>query len=309
MKKAHLYKTVSLLSFFIIALLSEAQQTTTVRAAIDKTNILIGEQLTISLQANIPENNPIRFFSVDSVPHFEILEKTRVDTVNTSTGTELKQTLRLTSFDSGQWVIPSFPLAMPDGPFTDSFTVHVSFAPFDSAKDYNDIKNIIPAEAVKKKDFTWYYIGLGLLLLGLIIYLLLRKRHKHPVAVVKLPEDPYAEALKKLEALRQPSLQSEADVKMVYSTITDIFRAYLKERMGIHSLQQTTDDLVLQLRNTGIRQEQFSRLSQALRLADFVKFAKYIPAINDFEFVYSVVKETIISIEALQQPAKPPEGS
>ena len=49
----------------------------------------------------------IRFFQLDSLPHFEFLNKQKIDTTNTGTGTVLSQVIRITSFDSGHWVIPS----------------------------------------------------------------------------------------------------------------------------------------------------------------------------------------------------------
>ncbi|MES1226658.1 MAG: hypothetical protein ABUT20_64890, partial [Bacteroidota bacterium] len=65
------------------------------------------------------------------------------------------------------------------------------------------------------------------------------------------------------------------------------------------SLQQTTDDLVSQLRNINLGKEQYNQLSQALRLSDFVKFAKYIPTENDNETVFNTIKKTIEDIEKL----------
>src|SRR5690606_17334933 len=78
-----------------------AQELTRIPVKADRTAILIGEPITLSLQADIPENAPIRFFRIDSLPHFEVLDRGKIDTTNTGYGTILKQQVRITSYDSG----------------------------------------------------------------------------------------------------------------------------------------------------------------------------------------------------------------
>ena len=123
---------------------------TTVRIVADRTRILIGEPVKLTLEADIPENEPIRFFQPDSIPHFEILRRDKTDTVNTSKGTVLKGAIYITSFDSGRWVIP--PILLRDTIYTDSLTIDVGHTPFDVSKPYNDIKEIIDAEAKKEEQ-------------------------------------------------------------------------------------------------------------------------------------------------------------
>ncbi len=141
MKERHLIlnKAIPFLLFLFVVHICNAQ-TTVVRATVDRNNILIGEQINLVLEAEIPENEPISFFTVDSIDHFEFLQKGKIDTVNTSKGTELKQLFRLTSFDSGRWVIPAYSLAHSESLRTDSIVVNVGFLAMDTTKDYNDIK-------------------------------------------------------------------------------------------------------------------------------------------------------------------------
>jgi hypothetical protein len=71
------------------------------------------------------------------------------------------------------------------------------------------------------------------------------------------------------------------------------------------SLQKTTDDLVIQLKTLPLDKEQFDTLSQALRLSDFVKFAKYIPSEKDNEDCFEEIKNTIIKIEKSESKVLP----
>ncbi|MBL7745490.1 MAG: hypothetical protein JNN00_18615 [Chitinophagaceae bacterium] len=87
--------------------------------------------------------------------------------------------------------------------------------------------------------------------------------------------------------------------KEYYSKLVDIFRLYVEKKKGIHSLQKTTDDLVVQLKTIPVTRDLFEKLSQSLRLADFVKFAKYIPSDDDNRNTFETIKRTISEIEQL----------
>lgn len=295
MKKAHSYKAIVSLLLLLAVVYGSAQQKSTVKVSVDKNKILIGEPIQLTLEADIPINEPIHFFTIDTIAHFEISERQKIDSSDRDDGTVLKQIIRITSFDSGHWVIPSFVFA--EGIATDSIPVDVVFSEFNPEQDYHDIKDIIEITPKKEKSKLWMWLAIGggvLLLIGLLLYFLLRK--KKPVAVVTTVIDPYEEAMKQLEKLRD----SKADRKQYYSEMVDIFRVYVLKRKDIHSLQKTSDDLIVQLRSIALSKEQFEKLSQALRLSDFVKFAKYVPSAEDDRNTLEIIKSTISAIEQIK---------
>jgi hypothetical protein len=297
MTKRNIYTTICLVLSAFFPIFIYGQEKTTVRATIDRSQILIGEPIQLRIEADIPESQPISFFPVDSIPHFEFLSVEKIDTTNTSNGTVLSQLLRITSFDSGHWVIPPFVLYGKIG--TDSLPVDVGYTPFDTSRPYHDIKDIIevnPAEEKKKPDQWMYPAAAALLLLIIILVLVLRKKKKPVVKLAEPPPDPYKVAT---EALRQ-LLAKKSEAKQYYSGLVDIFRQYVLDKKGIHSLQQTTDDLVNQLRELNIPKDLFERLAQSLRISDFVKFAKYVPSADDDKNSFATVKESIDFIEQLK---------
>jgi hypothetical protein len=280
---------------FLSAFVSRAQNKITIKSAIDKSNIVIGEQIHLTLEADFPLQVPMSFFTIDSIPHFEILERKKIDTLDDREGIKLSQSLILTSFDSGHWVIPSFELPADKPQYTDSLAVMVSFSPFDPNKDYHDIKDVIDVQVKEKKAETWYwYTAASAVMVAAIIYFLLRKRKK-PIAKVPFV-DPYKQAKQELEKLVKENLAA----KMFYTRLVDIFRLYISRRKGIASLQKTTDDLVVQLRSLKLPAEEFNRLAQALRMSDFVKFAKFEPAESDKSDSFKTIKEFIDDIEKIE---------
>lgn len=287
--------------FFVLAILFStkkvfAQESIRVNSSIDRNSILIGERIRLVYEADIPETLPIRFFAIDTIEHFEFIEKGKIDTINTSTGTRLRQEFVITSFDSGQWVIPSYVLDMQNQVFTDSFVVNVGFTPYDTSLGYHGIKEIIeakPAEEANKKN--WFYLAaIGTLILIALIYILTRK--KKPETITVIPVDPFTEAMKQLDILKTRDGLTPKDY---YTRLTDVFRNYLARKKNISSMQKTTDELVMQIRDLKMETGQFNQLAQALRLCDFVKFAKYQPAPEDDRLVYDSIRNSIQSIENL----------
>lgn len=285
-------RTIFFLFFMLAATTVIAQSATVIKASVDKSSILIGEPLQLTIEVQIAANEPIRFVSIDTIEHFEFLEKPRIDTADTDNGTTLKGIYKITSFDSGRWVIPSFNIS--GATKTDTIPVDVIFSDFNPAQEYHDIKDIIEVTPEQEKEWWWYATG-GVLILLLMLYLLRKRKPKPIVTVPAVIINPYEEAINNLRELSG----DYADIKRYHSMLADIFRLYIFRKKGILSLQKTTDDLVLQLKNLGISKVQYDQLAQSLRLGDFVKFAKYVPAEEDSRHAFETVKKSIDEIERL----------
>jgi hypothetical protein len=292
MTRQIVYKATLFLLPVLFAVAASAQSGIVVSAIADRNKILIGQPIELTLKADIPENEAISFFSIDSIPHFEFLEKQKIDTTNTSSGTLLTQVIRITSFDSGHWVIPSFLLS--ENITTDSIPVDVGFSEFNRNQEYHDIKDVVDVEVEEKKQpWWWYAVGGGLLLLLIILYLVLRKKPVHSQVQVAAPVNAYEDAMSQLSALQV----GHYEIKQYYSLLADIFRQYVARRKGISSLQKTTDDLILQLKEITINKGVFDNLVQALRMSDFVKFAKYQPQEEDKKGSLQAIRSAITAIE------------
>ena len=280
------------LTCLLVAVVGLSQATIRLGASADKQNILLGEHLILTLKAELPSRAPVSFFNIDSIPHFEILSAGPVDTLLSDNGIILSQRIHLTSFDSGSRVIPSFNLPGNRRMVTPAIPIEVSYSqPFDPNADYHGIKDILGEEIPGEPDTTWWYLaGAGLLLLLLLIYIFSKKK-KAPEPVI-VPQNAFEIAMKQLE-----SLNKNDHPKIFYTRLSDIFRQYLENRKGIYSMQKTTDDLVLQLKEFHMQGDDFTRLSQTLRLSDYVKFAKYPASREEMDESLQVIKNRIQVIE------------
>jgi LPXTG-motif cell wall-anchored protein len=279
-----------LFSLFVVQFVT-AQAGSTIKASVDKNKILIGEPIQLTVEVYLSPESVKKFISIDSIEHFELLEKPIIDSTNKEGGLDIKGVYKITSFDSGHWVIPSFVLSRDV--VSDTIPIDVVFSDFDPAQDYHDIKDILEANPAEKKAEWWWYAAGGTLLLALLLFYLFKKKKTIPVPIPKAIINPYEESMKQLEQLQR----DKPETKLYYSKLTDIFRLYIFHKKGILSLQKTTDDLVVQLKSLNLNKDQFDKLSQSLRLSDFVKFAKYIPSANDDRNCFDEIKNAIVTIE------------
>lgn len=237
----------SLFLFFTILVAQPgwSQSDYRLKVAVDKNRILIGEVFTLTVDVKVPAGKISLYQPIDTIPHFEFAEPPLIDTIDNNTSITIRGVYKLTSFDSGHWVIPSYKLNVIK---TDTIPVDVVFSDFDPSQDYHDIKDIIEVKAAKKKQWWWYVAGGLLLVLALLFYFLRRKKQPVVVAQPIIKTNPFEEAMNALDKLRAPGMEA----KQFHSALTSIFRVYIYKRKGILSLQKTTDDLVLQLRDLNL---------------------------------------------------------
>ena len=276
--------------FFLFLLLACFQTALTQNITVDKQKIMLGEQFQLQLKGTFPEGN-INWPTFDTLDHFEILDRSKIDTLRSVNGVELSQSFTVTSFDSGRWQIPALQLGLAR---TKPITIDVVFSsPFDPNQPYHDVKEIVDVE--KPIEAKWYwFIVFALLLVGL--FLLFFPRSKKDKNEVVLDKGAYQSALKQLDQLRS---KPPTEAKQLYTSLVDIFRTYLQKRKNIHSFSKTTDDLSIQIRQLDIPLDQYQQLVQTLRLSDMVKFAKFQPAADENAEAIEIIRENIITIEKL----------
>lgn len=261
--------------------------------SVDKNKILIGEPFQLTLKAFV-SGAIAQWPVIDSIPHFEVLAKAKVDSQLNSGTLILNQVITLTSWDSGKRIIPSF--SFEGATKTAPILINVAFAPFDTTQDYNDVKDIIDAAKPERQQWHWYLIG-ALLLLGLFILLFPgRKVKKEPTSFVP-DANIYKASLAKLDALRN---KTPEDTKVLYTELIYIFRAYLYKRKGIESGAKTTNDLAIQLKQLQLPKEIYTSLVQTLSVSDLVKFARWQPTPPENVTSIETIRQSIIVIENLK---------
>ena len=283
-----------IISLFFLIFSFYAQAQVNVRSNIDRDNILIGETLSLTVEAYTPIGANIVWFNADSIPHFEMLKNEKLDIAQNIDAKKLSQHFELTSFDSGQQYIPPFEIVVDNQSyFTDSIPITVSFAPFDPNEDYRDIKDIIEVKNPSVDYLQWVIGALAVVCLAVLALLWRRNRSAPDSKKQQMPVlTPYEEAMK---ALAQLALKNEnnGEVKTYYSQMNDILRKYVSRKFSVATFQRTNKELIIELSGKGIPKDAFISLAQSLRMSDVVKFAKYLPSEEDNKSNLRIVTSSI----------------
>ncbi len=191
--------------------------------------------------------------------------------------------IELTSFDTGYHVIKPLQFQF-NGILVESnpALLHVQGMNLDQTAEVKDIKSI------RDVNYTWLdrllpYWWVLLIALGLVLLFFVLKKLKRSrpalveAAVTKQIIPAHITAIEKLTLLKEKGLWQKGLTKAYHTELTEILRGYIEDRFAVPALEQTSNQLLQDLRNYGISKGDLQLLPQLLRTADFVKFAKYKP--------------------------------
>lgn len=294
-------------------------QNVIVKASIDTTAILIGQQFHLNLDVSYRKNATISFPVVpDSIEKLQVVQRGKIDTINNTDFIQLRQSIVVTGFDSGVYTIPAFQFQYKNQNDTTNYlaetnplAITINTVAVDTTKAIKDIKGPINVPYTFA-DFIPYIIGLlllGLLIWG-IIYFIRKSRQKTVIPEKYIPKRPAHEiALEELVALREEKLWQQGNIKEYYTRLTDIVRTYIERRFKINALEFTTDELMNSIAMKKLDADNFSKLQYVLELADMVKFAKASPISSEHELSMSNSFEFVNATKAVAQPAAVKEAT
>ena len=236
-----------------------------------------------------------------SVEHYEMIEDRPVDTLSRE-GRKLKlrKSYLMAAFQEGiHNVLPE--VMYLDKNIIDTLrgddTLSLMVTTFEIDSTSHTIFDIKPQRTLKFKFgeisgyVSWTIIAIIILvLLFLIAKRILAHYGKSFSDIFKPapPLPPHEIALRDLKKLHSERLWQEDKHKLYYSGLTDILRAYIAGQFGVGALEMTSDEIIEAMRGVEIPQKQKMDLTELLRDADLVKFAKAMPEAEANEAAYTM---------------------
>jgi hypothetical protein len=274
-----------LTALLVMAVSTIRAQEVIIRAILDTNRALIGDQLKLDLTVEKPAQWQVEFPTLkDSLTHdIEIINVSPIDTSPAASGKVLlRQELLITVFDTGSFEVPSQRFTVKSDKLTDtlaSLPVYFEILPVKADSTIRDIKAIYRVPVTFRELYPYI---LALLLAGILMWFIIRYLKKHPMREIRSSakissEPPDVIALRELEVLKEDKPWTHNRVKFYYSRISEILRGYIEGRFNTPALEQTTDEILGSLKSPVDNPSELGQLSEMLKLADLVKFAKVIP--------------------------------
>ena len=290
----------------------------------------VGEIVKLRIHVDRAEGDRVTLPQKTSFSPFEVVHRhvsTKVD------GHRVRETLDLDLmvFRTGDQVIPSVELRVYDKNGhvstmrTDPATVHIASV-LGNEPDAKRRGNHGPVP-VFEKDYTFLWIGLGVLVFALqfllIRFLMKRRATLAPLPVVIEKRPPWEIATEKLRGIERSKLVEKGLVKEHYDAVGDVIREYLGALGGFEGLESTTEEVLLRLRQASPKGVDVMTVQHLFGDCDLVKFAKYVPAGDEPKGIFAMavrIVETSRAAELARQaaaaaaaqpppPATPPPAS
>lgn len=288
-------KLLSYISLFFLSIGAYGQKAS---MELDTAQLRIGEQTVLHLyfEYQNPYGEALIIwpdYDESLTRDIDIVDKTvdRDLLLDSASSTYLReQQILITAFEEGQYTIPQQEIRLGDSLyFTNTAQLFVETVEVDTSQGIADLKPIYAVNypfSERSKDWlkaNWYWLAIigGLILAFLIWRYYKRKKPEEEEEIVKEVIPAHIIALGALEKLLQQEEWKSAEKKAYYSELTETVRTYLENRFDIHAMEQTTREIIRDLKYASISEEDKVYLRKILREADMVKFAKFTPSDDD----------------------------
>lgn len=269
---------------------------------LSKDKIVLGEQVTLKIQVEGITSKDVQqdFVFPDTVNHIEIL----TDSID-GDGPDFIHTLTLTSFDSGYWQFPSYEILLSGNRNLVSQAVDITVLPVDISNmaDYHDIKDILDPQSENNWWIIASIVALALLSLFAFLWFITNKVQHQPITETTDLEKLYNAFLKKIHVLENTDVSERTVLTNMFKELTQATRHFIDAAYQKNTTHQTTGEYILQYKGKLPDVETENNYFQFLRLADAVKFAKYIPPGDESRSVFPMLKKLIEQVYQTKKQA------
>ncbi len=299
-----------LVQFFIIRLnwaeekkISHEKFPIFVESNVDRADITIGDIVKYSLCVTYDSSIKLELPSIGiNLGEFEIKDYKVSDPEKKDDGKIVFLTEYLiTTFTTGDYIIPPVIIKYKEREKDIKeiqsekifIRVHKTSPKQGDKEDIRGLKNVTELEL----SYAYYIAGIILLLLiiAYVVYLFYRKKIIKNIDESKaIPtEPPYERAIREMKELKNSDLLSSGEIKDFFIALSEIQRRYISGRYNILALDRTTDEIIAEFKSIKIKWDIVGKFKDILDFSDLVKFAKFIPEINESEKMFDQAFELV----------------
>ena len=313
-------KSLTTILLLIVGALSMSAQVT-VEATIDSIEMLIGQQVHVTVKATAPEQQTVVFQQLKPrqilTPGVEIVDVADLGSKPVDNGMAVSQRrYTLTSFDGKLYYLPPFTVKVGGKQYKSK---SLALKVIEVEVDTTQVDKFFGPKDVQDNPFEWaewaplFWASVLMVVLFVVAcYLYIRLKQGKPVVTPKLKMVrrllPHQKAMKEIEQIKADRMVSSENQKEYYTKLTDTLRKYIEERYGFNAMEMTSTEIIDRLTHTGDAKA-IDELTTLFRTADLVKFAKFSALINEndmnlvsaIDFINSTKLDTP-PVEQVQRP-------
>ncbi len=278
---------------FLFVQSSFGQEDSKLATFLSDDQMLIGEQASLSIKVPLQGLVQLPVFS-DTLPGgMEIVERYK-DTISVDGGTYLRDSLILTSFDTGLFVIPPIGYLSNDTLYTPAYIIEINTVKIDTNQAFRDIYepedlgySFEEIVQIAGKYLAYSYITIALLAL---IAFAIGKDKNIPIEKKVIDRTPpHVEAIRALQELKHEELWQSGKYKEYHFQLSEILRTYIEFRYRMPAMESTSDEVLEMLKQCQLNHDLINDLRKMLSVNDMAKFAKAEPIAQQNEAAFDTV--------------------
>ena len=283
----------------VVSLAAAGEVEVTLRASVDRTDVVIGEPIRYVVRLEHPEGVSVAFPSFGAAIGELAVEASGSAPTRRRAGSLIEERwYRLSSYSIGSHTLPE-PVATyqsADGADHavrgESIAITVnSLLPVDW--ESQDIRGAKPLLPLGPRWWGWAAAALALLIASAWVWAARRRRAPDAPAIPQRP--PHEIALEALERLHRDGLLAAGRHEAYFVRLSTIVRTYVEGRFSLRAPEMTTEEfLQAAAQAQSISYEQRQLLQDFLVQCDLVKFARYQPSASEGEDARAAARRFVL---------------
>ncbi len=301
------FKIVFIFTFWLVSLNAQTEKPLIeVRSVVDTALITIGDRVNYSIIIERDEGLRIEKPGAGlNLGGFEIKDYDFPEQIEKDGRIIGRFNYNISVYDTGKYTIPPFPVAYFPSDTSQQYKIILAPAidiTVMSVLTGEDVPKLIDVKKPLIIPFDyWFWIWTGLLIILLVGGLFLgyyfyhkRKERGYLFTPPPPPRPAHEIAFEELNILFATDLLEKERYKAFYSELSLIMRTYLENRYFIYALEETTTEIILDIKKKVEDKILRTNLEEILSLSDLVKFAKYKPNNKETAHSKSITMDFII---------------
>ena len=310
---------LNILIICFVYLQSITTNSQSVTASVEPDSILIGKELSYTIDVSLEKSENIIFPDSTSFIPFELISETSIDTTKQENGYIFSKKYEITSFDEGEYIIPKIKIQIGDKLFsTDSKKITVNLVEVDTTKQglydikpsFDKFSSIEILKLSLKNNYPVILFSV-LLIISLVYFRSKIIEFFNPLLNIKPALRPIELIKKRLSDLEKINIDTSYEVKLFYSELTFALRSFFEKEVYDKALESTTGELILKLNNLSeiksfaISKDSIKIVEDIFQRADLVKFAKFLPEKSVIQNDLKTINEEVkLFSELLPEPSE-----
>ncbi len=291
-------------SVILLMLLSSiALGLVSIESSVDKSQVYIGDRINYKVTMRYPKGYTVLKPPIGhNLGQFEIKDFQIGKPISKGNEELVIFNFVISTYDTGKFEIPPTGFAYKDSAgkegviITQPITINVlSLLKGErSSWQLRDIKKPL-AYPFPWKRVLYFAIPLAAVLAGVLIFFMVKRKKLKGLFEIKAQmRPPHEIALERLANLKVPPESDPKGIKTYYIELTEILRQYIEDALNIPALELVSSEIIDALASNGIKETPIITLTEILRTADYVKFAKFIPETSTSEKLLDDAKTFVI---------------